>query len=279
MIKMIFARRNRAFLVSLLVTVMLTGCVAPGSDANKTSVAGGAMLPAKRYGVRDFFNNPEQAYFRLSEDGKTLAFMRPAKDLHGKRRNIYVQSLEGSKPTGVERRLTQETARDIDIYFWKGSSTLLYQKDFGGDENYHVVSVDTVSGAIKDLTPYEGTRASVLDALKDDPDHILVTHNKRDKKVFDVVRVNVRTGAETLVAQNPGNVDEWATDHAGKVRAGVVIDGTDTTVIYRKAESDPFKPIITTNFDILPVLKDGDSYGAARCVASRFGGFLLHRAT
>jgi hypothetical protein len=30
-------------------------------------------------------------------------------------------------------------------------------------------------------------------------------------------------------------------------------------------------------FDILPALKDGDSYGAARCSAGRFGGFLLHR--
>jgi hypothetical protein len=33
----------------------------------------------------------------------------------------------------------------------------------------------------------------------------------------------------------------------------------------------------TAGIDILPALKDGDSYGAARCSAGRFGGFLLHR--
>jgi dipeptidyl aminopeptidase/acylaminoacyl peptidase len=251
----------RATPPTLVFAAFLTGCVAPASDSNKASTTATSSTPVKRYEVRDFFNNPEQAYFRLSEDGKTLSFMRPAKDLEGQRRNIYIQALEGSKPTGPERRLTQETARDVDNYFWKGSRTLLYQKDFGGDENYHVVSVDIVSGAVKDLTPYEGTRASVLDALNDDPDHILITHNRRDKKVFDVVRVNVRTGVETLVAQNPGNVDEWSTDHTGKVRVGVVIDGTDTTVIYRKAENDLFKPIITTNYktQITPLFFSADN--------------------
>lgn len=31
----------------------------------------------KPYPVRDFFSNPEKAYFRLSEDGRTLGFMQP----------------------------------------------------------------------------------------------------------------------------------------------------------------------------------------------------------
>ena len=28
------------------------------------------------------------------------------------------------------------------LAFWKGDDTLLYVKDFGGDENFHVVAVD-----------------------------------------------------------------------------------------------------------------------------------------
>jgi dipeptidyl aminopeptidase/acylaminoacyl peptidase len=227
-----------------LAITALTGCASPAPNApTATSTAA-----VKRYDVRDFFGTPEQSYFRLSEDGKTLSYMRPAKDLEGTRRNIYVQALEGSKLVGSERRLTQETARDISNYFWKGSNTLLYQKDFGGDENFHVVSVDVASGAVKDLTPHDKTRASVLDSLRDDPEHVLVTHNKRDKQVFDVYRINVRTGAETLVAQNPGNVVDWTTDHAGKVRIGTVSDGVNTTLLYRAKDIEPFKAIITTNY-------------------------------
>ena len=62
-----------------------------------------------------------------------------------RRRNIFVQALAGSQPQGEAHLLTEETARDIDNYFWKGSRTILYTKDFGGDENFHVVAVDTVS--------------------------------------------------------------------------------------------------------------------------------------
>ncbi len=230
-----------------LGSLSLSGCsTSPTATAGDTSIK--TTAKTKRYEVSDFFSSPAQAYFRLSEDGKTLSYMRPAAELEGKRRNIYVQALNGSALVGAERRLTQETARDISTYSWKGSSTLLYEKDFGGDENFHVLSVDAVSGAVKDLTPYEGTRASILDDLPDDPLHILVAHNKRDKQVFDVYRVNVKTGAETLVAKNPGNISEWNSDHDGKIRLATVTDGTDTILMYRANESDEFKPIIKTNY-------------------------------
>lgn len=84
--------------------------------------------------LRDFFRNPDRAYFRISADGAYLSFMQP----HGeaRRRNIFVQQLGADGPRGEVRRLTEETARDISNYFWKGNETLLYAKDFGGDENF-----------------------------------------------------------------------------------------------------------------------------------------------
>ena len=80
-------------------------------------------------------------------------------------------------------------------------------------------------------------RASIEDDLEDDPDHILISHNQRDPQVFDVYRVNVHTGAGVLVAQNPGNIVGWQTDHAGKVRAAVTSDGLNTTLLYRDNEA------------------------------------------
>ena len=58
----------------------------------------------------------------------------------------------------------------------------------------------------------------------DNPRHILFSHNRRDLKVFDVVRLNVRTGAETVGATNLGNVTHWITDHQGRVRLGAASD-------------------------------------------------------
>lgn len=202
-----------------------------------------------KYPVQDFFRNPERGFFRLADDGKTLGFMQPVSlDGQPARMNIFVQALDQAKPVGEPRRLTGETARDISNFFWKGNDIVLYQKDFGGDENFHVLAVNARTGMVRDLTLFDQVRAGIEDDLPDDPDHVLISHNHRDPQVFDVYRVNVHTGASELVAQNPGNVVGWQTDHAGKVRAAITSDGLETTLLYREDESSEFSPLITTDY-------------------------------
>lgn len=211
--------------------------------------------------LEDFFRNPERGYFRLSDDGAQLGFMMPVSiDGAPARMNIFVQAIVEGQPSGEPRRLTAETARDIGNFFWKGSNTVLYQKDFGGDENFHVVAVQADSGAVLDLTPFPDVRASIEDDLPDDPDHVLISHNQRDPKVFDVYRVDVRTGAAALVAENPGNIVGWGTDHAGRVRVAIASEGLDTILLYRDREDTPFKPLIKTDYrtSVSPVFFTSD---------------------
>lgn len=101
---------------------------------------------------------------------------------------------------------------------------------------------------MKDLTPFDGARATIVDDLKDDDRHLILSHNQRDKKVFDVFRVDVASGEATLLAQNPGNITGWITDHAGRLRAAVSSDGSNTSLLYRESESAPFTTIMTTDF-------------------------------
>jgi len=201
------------------------------------------------YPIETFFRNPARGYFRLSEDGSMLGFMEPVSiDNQPPRMNVFVQPLEGSQPAGEARRITSEVQRDISGYFWKGGRTVIYEKDFNGDENFHVLAVDTASGAVIDLTPFEGVRAGIEDDLEDDPEHMLISHNGRNAEVFDVYRINIQTGESALVAENPGNVIGWQTDHAGRVRLAVASDGLDTTLLYRDDEHDDFRPLIQTDF-------------------------------
>ena len=240
--------RSGLTLTALTTAALIAGCAAPGTTPMATDTAAAPAPP--QIPLRDFFRNIDRGYFRVSGDGRTLGFMQPALGDDGKtkRLNIFVQPLDGSRPVGEPRQLTRESARDISNYFWKGGDTLLYTKDFGGDENFHVVAVDAASGKITDLTPFENVRAAVIDDLPQDPQHILVQHNQRDKRAFDVYRVNVKTGAQTLVAQNPGNIVGWQTDHTGAVRMGVASDGVNNTLLYRATEAEPFKPLLTTDF-------------------------------
>ncbi|HLX30734.1 MAG TPA: S9 family peptidase [Casimicrobiaceae bacterium] len=197
--------------------------------------------PSGTIPMRDFFRNPDRAYFRISGDGKTLSFMQPWE----RRMNIYVQPV-GSTAEPV--RITAEKDRDIPDYFWKGADRVVYTKDFGGDENDHVVVVDRHGGEPKDVTPYPGVKAQIIDPLVESPDRMLIGLNKRVKEVFDVYELDLASGKLTEIAQNPGNITTWGADHAGKLRYAIETDGVEQTYLYRADASGPFKPVLKTTF-------------------------------
>jgi len=213
--------------------------IAPFLTLGLSLAAGSGAGTPKPIPVRDFFRNPERSGFALSQNGKFLSWLEPYRN----RLNVYVRPLAG----GRARRVTAETARDLAGYFWKGDR-ILYEKDFGGDENFHLVSVGLDGKDLKDLTPGEKLTAQVVDQLPDDDRHLLVSHNRRDPQVFDVFRIDVKTGEERLVARNPGNITGWLTDHAGQLRVAIATDGVDSSVLYRDQETDPFRTLLTTSF-------------------------------
>lgn len=194
----------------------------------------------KTYDVRDFFKNAEKTRFQISPDGELLSYLAPWSN----RMNIFVQKLKEN----TAKRITSLTDRDISGYFWKNNSNLIYVRDFGGDENFHLFVVSTDGKTEKDLTPFKGVRVSIVDALEDFPNEVLVEMNKENPEVFDVYRLNILTGEMKQVAKNPGNISTWVTDHTGAIRAAVTTDGIESSLLVRDKETDAFKVLISTNF-------------------------------
>ncbi|KAB2838368.1 MAG: S9 family peptidase, partial [Burkholderiales bacterium] len=190
--------------------------------------------------MRDFFRNPEKAGFEVSPDGKSIAFLQPWES----RLNIHVQT-RGSNEV---KRVTEVKDRDIRQYLWKGNDYLVYLKDNGGDENFHVYVVDRQGKGTRELTPFDKVRAGIINPLVDSDEELLVGLNKRNPQLFDVYRLNVRTGELKLEVENPGGVSQWVADHDGKVRAAIKTDGVNQTLLYRATEKDAFKPVLTTDF-------------------------------
>lgn len=219
------------------------------------------QAPAATLTERDFFSKPSQTGFGISADGRWLSWLQPVQGKFGgpQRLNIFVQPLQAGSPTGSAKQLTFESDRDVGSHFatsskqylWKGGSTILYRRDIGGDENFHILAVNVTTGRSLDLTPFDGIQAEVVDLLPRDAHHVLIQHNRRNKKVKDVYRVDVRTGAYSLVARNPGGVLEWTTDHAGKVRGALAADGSNQVVLYRPTENSPWRALVTTDFRIM----------------------------
>ncbi|WP_434629601.1 prolyl oligopeptidase family serine peptidase [Chromobacterium sp. CV08] len=202
-----------------------------------TLLAGPAL--AADIPLRDFFRTPEQSNFTVSPNGDSVAFLAPWES----RRNIVVR-----RPGKPDQRVTSIKDRDLSGYFWKGNDRLVYTKDSGGDENFHLYSVDLASGETRDLTPFPGVRAEIVDGLIDRDDELLVGLNKRNPEIFDVYRVNLKTGELKLEAENPGKVASWGTDHDGNIRVAVETDGVNNTVMYRDEAGGKFRKLLTTNF-------------------------------
>jgi dipeptidyl aminopeptidase/acylaminoacyl peptidase len=190
--------------------------------------------------LEDFFRNPDKAAFQISPDGNYFSFKAPYKD----RMNLFIQ-IAGSDNA---KQITFETDRDISGYFWANNNRILYLKDDGGDENFKLYGVNIDGSNSKCLTGFEGVRTQIIDDLEDIDDEVIIGLNNRNREVFDPYRLNIVTGEMIMLAENPGNVHDWMTDHEGKLRIAVTVDGTDTSILYRKTEDEPFHSIITTNY-------------------------------
>lgn len=194
----------------------------------------------RRIPLEDFFRKPQRAMLRLSPAGTHLAYLAPWE----RRLNVHVRDLA----TGEERRVTSSTARDVQGFCFVSPKRLLYVQDNAGDENTRLYAVDVDGTATKELTPYEGVKASLVDDLEDIDDVVLFQMNRRDPEVFDVFRLDTRTGAMELIAENPGNVQAWLTDHAGRLRVATTTDGVNTSLLYRDDERGDWRVVATWDF-------------------------------
>ncbi len=198
-------------------------------------------MTAKQIPLEDFFKNPEKSAFQLSPDGKYYAYMAPYKH----RMNVFVQEIGKDSA----RRLTSDTARNIAGYFWGNNSRILFLKDTGGDENFKLFGVNIDGTNLIGLTDFPKVRTEVIDDLPEIDEFVIVGMNKRNPEVFDPYRLNINTGEMKMLAENPGNIQSWITDHDGKLRmATAIVDGVNNALLFRETEDEPFKTVLTTSF-------------------------------
>ena len=193
--------------------------------------------------LEDFFRNSERTAYQLSPDGQYISYMAPFED----RLNVFVRKVTDDDAAAV--RLTSETERSVAGYMWADNERLLFMKDTAGDENYQLYGVRRDGSDLRAYTAFPGVRTSLIDDLEEQPSYVMIGMNKRNAEVFDPYRLNIETGELTLLAENPGNIQGWMTDHDGRLRvATAIVDGVNTQILYRDTEEEPFRPVLTTNF-------------------------------
>lgn len=188
------------------------------------------------------FGNPERAAPQISPDGKHLAYLAPdQKNVL----QVWVRTLGKTD----DKQVTHDEKRGIRQYYWAyDNKQLLYLQDVGGNENFHLYAVRLDDDKTRDLTPFEGVRAQGVDRDDDHPNEVIVGLNKRDRKVFDVHRIDLTTGKETLDTENPGNVVNWTTDTDFVVRAATTVNPDGSwDILVRDTAKDPWRKLIHIN--------------------------------
>lgn len=242
---------QRLLLVSSML-LALSACSdkpapAPEKAAASAPAAAAPAAPPALITRDALFGNPERANVSISPDGKYLSWVAPLAGVL----NVWVAPVDAPDQA---RAITKDTARGIRNYFWTYQpNTLLYLRDNGGDEDFHLFSVNLADGSSKDLTPFKKTNAEVYRVSAQHPESIMVGMNDRDAKWHDLYRVDLASGKRTLVQKNTDSLDAYlldgdyqlryatrATDDAG--RELLVPDGNR----WKSVDRIPFEDVTNT---------------------------------
>jgi dipeptidyl aminopeptidase/acylaminoacyl peptidase len=161
------------------------------------------------------FADPDRSIVALSPDGRRLAFLAPLDGVV----NAWVAPID--EPAAA-RPLTHVTDRNLGpaLVWLHNNRHLVYFREQGGDENWQTHRVDVETGSSIALTPGPGVKSFVHSVSHHFPDELLIAHNERDKRFFDIFRVNVASGQSTLLQANNGFV-EFFTDPQFRIRFAV----------------------------------------------------------
>jgi len=196
-------------------------CKAQGADRTP-------LIPRKL-----LFAGPDRSTVRISPDGRRVAFMSPIDGVL----NLWVGEIDN---LAKSRALTRVTDRDLgpSIVWLHNNRHLVFFREQGGDENWRAHRVDVDTGDSLALTPGPGVKSYIQQTSRHFPDELLIAHNQRDPRFSDIFRVNVATGASTLLLAN----DRFAwifTDPQFRVRFGIrQTDAGDTEYLQRGAGGD-----------------------------------------
>jgi dipeptidyl aminopeptidase/acylaminoacyl peptidase len=143
------------------------------------------------------FGDPERSIVRISPDGMRIAFRAPVDGVL----NLWIAPIDR---IGDARPVTAVTDRNLGaaIVWMRDNRHVVFFREAAGDENWRAWRVDLETGEVRPLTPGPGVTCYIQQHSRHFPSELLIAHNARDKRYFDVYRVNVATGESALLQLN-----------------------------------------------------------------------------
>ena len=147
---------------------------------------------------RLFFGNPDKASPQISPTGTHLGFLAPVDGVL----NVWVAPADDP---AAGKPVTRDTSHGIRLYSWTyNGNQIAYLQDSGGDENWHIYTVNLDTDEVRDITPVDGAQARIQRDSPKHPGHMLVGLNDRDPELHDLYRIDLNSGERELIQENDG---------------------------------------------------------------------------
>lgn len=227
----------------------------------------------KRPDLDVLFRARERVDPQLSPDGRSLAYRAPLDGVL----NIWLRDLATGRERPVTRHpdavggfwSTVSVFGRSSYYRWSADgSRIIYLRDKHTDENFHVCVVDVADGCIRDLTPYDGVQAHLVQISAQRPTDVAIALNLDDRSRHDLYVATLDSGALRKVANDPGFA-QWVVDDQLRARGGVapLHDGGNALHV---ADETGWRSLLTSSADdvFVPVHVSGDALYARTSIGS-----------
>ena len=206
---------------------------------------------------RALFDDPDYGSLTVSPDGWHLSWLAPVDGVC----NLFVARIDD---LASARPVTRVTDRNIaPFYRWAHTNShIIFFQEHDGDENWRASSVNIRNNSVVALSPPQGVKSFTAQLDRRFPNDVLLMHNGRDKRYFDLYRVNVQNGASELLYENK----EYAALHCDsdfRLRLGTRFAADGSAEVFERHASGSWSPFMTIplgdidGFDLLEFSADG----------------------
>lgn len=230
-------------IIGLIAVSFLSACSSPKIATHQSLI--NSNLP-DLITVDDINGSNNQTHsYKVSPDGKKLAWIGQfysSNYIGGSLSTIFYKNLE----TGKENNLHVWAG----LFNWMPDSQKVYAELYYHNEvsTFYIMDLEHPSSENKPVFELADTRLFVVDTLKNDIEHILFSHNNRDKKVFDLYRLNINTKKTTLLFENTNYITGYILDRTVKegavfayIQGGQKVLAQDGSLLFSAGEGGMIK--------------------------------------
>ena len=218
------------YVVLVSLSTLIIGC--GGEVHNK-------LIP-----VEDFFDKPDHISFKISPDGKWIAYL----GLEDHCRNVFILNLDHPDSS---KQLTYQNSLNVQYYFWATNDTIVFSNTQSYQDSVRLFTVDIHS---EKITPLFETSKHAIEWLTPNRavnGYLLAQMNRRDSTAIDLYKIPLSGGKPLLVDKNEQNFNDWFVSPDGKVRMAISSDSVVDKLWYREEEDRPYQEVLKTDFSSL----------------------------